>query len=413
MSGIYNFGLNCYWQLIRLAALRNTKARKLKEGQKTIFEYLDKTIVPGEKYVWFHASSLGEFEQGRPLIEALKQQHPEQKIIVTFFSPSGYEVRKNYDRADAVCYLPFDRPVLVKRFLEKVNPSVAIFIKYEFWANYLNELSRRKIPTYIISAIFRKSQLFFKPYGSKYRDLLHCFNRLFVQDENSKSLLASIGIDRTTVCGDTRLDRVLNIAKQAKTLPLVESFVQNTGYTLVAGSSWQKDEDIFINYFNCHPEMKLIIAPHVIDEDHLKEIESKLKRPFIRYSQADTTQLSTSDCLIIDGFGLLSSIYRYGQVAYIGGGFGAGIHNVPEAAVYGMPVIFGPNYRKFKEAHDLIACGGAFSISDANEFESIMDKLLTEKDFLQKASEVSEKYISRNCGATDVILKDIFGFTRS
>lgn len=412
MSGIYNFGINCYWQLIRLAALKNTKARKLKEGQKTIFDYLDKTIKQGEKYVWFHASSLGEFEQGRPLIEALKQQRPEQKIIVTFFSPSGYEVRKNYDQADAVCYLPFDKPHWVKRFLDKVNPSVAIFIKYEFWTNYLKELSIRQIPTYIVSAIFRKNQLFFKPFGKEYRKLLTYFDHLYVQDENSKSLLSSVGINKVTVCGDTRFDRVLDIAKQAKTLPLVGQFVQNAVQTLIAGSSWPKDEDIFIEYFNCHPELKLIIAPHVIDEEHLKEIESKLNRPYIRYTKASPENISKADCIIIDCFGLLSSIYKYGQIAYIGGGFGAGIHNVPEAAVYGMPVIFGPNFHKFKEAHDLIKYGGAFSVTNKKDFEAIMDKLLTDNKLLLHTGKISKKYISGNSGASDVILKDIFGISR-
>lgn len=413
MSGIYNFGINCYWQLIRLAALKNTKARKLKEGQKTIFDYLDKTIVHGEKYVWFHASSLGEFEQGRPLIEALKRQRPEQKIIVTFFSPSGYEVRKNYNYADAVCYLPFDKPNLVKRFLDKINPSAAIFIKYEFWANYLKELHIRRIPTYIVSAIFRENQLFFKPFGKNYRKLLTYFDRLYVQDENSKSLLSSIGIDKVTVCGDTRFDRVLDIAGQAKILPLVEQFTQNGKHVLVAGSSWPKDENIFIEYFNRHPELKLIIAPHVINEEHLKEIESKLNRPHVRYTKASPEHISQADCLIIDCFGLLSSIYKYGQIAYIGGGFGVGIHNVPEAAVYGIPVIFGPNYRKFKEAHDLIACKGAFSITNAKEFEAITDKLLSDTDFLRLTGESSRKYIYGNSGASDVILKDIFGIERS
>lgn len=409
MNEIYNFGISCYQYLVSLAALKSKKARLLKEGQKTIFDYLDKTIVPGERYVWFHASSLGEFEQGRPLIEALKQQRPEQKIIVTFFSPSGYEVRKNYDRADAICYLPLDKPAWVKRFLDTVNPSIAIFIKYEFWANYLTELSNRQIPTYIVSAIFRKSQLFFKPFGGFYRTLLTYFDQLFVQDENSQSLLSSIGIDQVTVCGDTRFDRVLDIARQAKKLPLAEQFVQRAEKTLVAGSSWPKDEDIFIEYFNRHPELKLIIAPHVIDEEHLKEIESKLKRPHLRYTQASPENIAQAECLIIDCFGLLSSLYRYGQIAYVGGGFGVGIHNVPEAAVYGIPVIFGPNYHKFKEACDLIKCGGAFSITGPDAFETIMERLVSSSGFRENSGKAAQRYIADNSGASKVILKDIFG----
>ncbi len=406
MKWLYNFGIYCYKQLVNLAAIKKPKAQKLAQGQKEVFLYLSQHLDPQGGYIWIHASSLGEFEQGRPLIEALKQARPDSKILLTFFSPSGYEVRKNYDGADLVCYLPFDLPGNVRRFLDLVKPTYAIFIKYEYWANYLNELKRREIPTYIVSAIFRPGQIFFRFYGAFFRRLLHNFTHLYVQDENSRKLLAEIGVSNVTVAGDTRFDRVCDIRQAAKELPLVETFTHNHT-TLIAGSSWPKDEEILIEYFNRHPELKLMIAPHEIHEEHLQSIEKLLTRPALRYSQATPETIAQSDCLIIDCFGLLSSIYRYGTIAYVGGGFGVGIHNIAEAAVYGIPVIFGPNYDRFKEAHELIACHGGFAIHNNDEFVALADRLLTHPDQLKEAGYSAGNYIASNSGATKLILKDL------
>lgn len=407
MNILYNFGIFTYKQLVSIASLRNPKARKMKQGHKEVFRYLEQNADPEGGYLWIHASSLGEFEQGRPIIEAIKAHYPQQKIAVTFFSPSGYEVRKNYPKADLICYLPFDLPKNVNRFLDLLKPKQAIFIKYEFWGNYLNALSERNIQTYIISAIFRPTQIFFRPYGGYFRKILQNFEHLYVQDENSKALLKNIGITRVSVTGDTRFDRVIDIRSQARDLPLIEQFSKDR-FTLIAGSSWPKDEEIFIDYFNRHPEIKLIIAPHEIHEEHIQNILSRLKRPAIRYTQANENNIQKADCIIIDCFGLLSSIYRYGQAAYIGGGFGAGIHNVPEAAVYGIPVLFGPNHKKFKEARDLIAAGGGFDITGTKEFNRLIDKFIMKEEFLKKAGFTAGEYIRNNSGASKKILKDIY-----
>lgn len=404
---IYDLAINILPLGVKLLACFKEKEKKLVNGQKDVFNYLEQNIDHKASYIWFHASSLGEFEQGRPMIEKIKQDLPEYKIILTFFSPSGYEVRKNYPLADLICYLPFDTKNNVSRFLDIVKPQKAIFIKYEFWLNYLESLHQRHIPTYIISAIFRSQQLFFKPHGGWYRKMLRYFNHLYLQDQNSRNLLESIGINQVTVCGDTRFDRVIDIKNQAKDIPLIEAFAQNQN-VLVAGSSWSHDEDIFIDYFNNKSDLKLVIAPHEIHESHLKEIEAKLKRPFKRFSQMSISDINTTDCIIIDCFGMLSSIYRYGTVAYIGGGFGAGIHNILEAAVYGMPVIWGPNYTKFREAKDLIKAGGGFSITDKNEFDAYCDKFFTDKTYLEQTKSKAYQYVANNAGATDKIYADLF-----
>ena len=357
---MYSLAIHFYAFIIALISPFHKKARIMRLGQWKTNSILREKIDRNAKYIWFHASSLGEFEQGRPMMEKIKAEHPEYKILLTFFSHSGYEVRKNYNGADVICYLPFDTPYRVKKFLNLANPSIAVFIKYEFWGNYLQELKHRNIPVYIISSIFRRDQLFFQWFGYPYRKMLYCFTHLFVQDDRSAALLKEFGITNVTVTGDTRFDRVLDVRNQARELSPVEHFVCEGGkekkLTLVAGSSWPQDEEILIPYFNEHPEMKLIIAPHEIHREHLMYIESLLKRPSVRLSDVfhDQSLAEGKDCLIVDSFGLLSSIYRYGTIAYIGGGFGAGIHNTLEAAVYGIPVLFGPKYHKFKEAKDLI-----------------------------------------------------------
>ncbi len=408
MRRLYNFGIFCYKHLVASVSHRNPKAGKLTKGQKEIFPYLEKTLDKNGGYIWIHASSLGEFEQGRPLIETIRRTYPERKILLTFFSPSGYEVRKNYNQVDAVCYLPFDLPGNVRRFLDLVKPQSAIFIKYEFWANYLTELKKRNIPTYIISAIFRPKQIFFRFYGGYFRKMLHCFTRLYVQDENSRKLLDSIGVRNVSVVGDTRFDRVVEISNSADPNPLLERFVGEK-FVWVGGSTWPKDEEIILDYFNRHPEQKLILAPHEIHEEHLQSIIARLKRPYLRYTQATEANVADADCLIIDCFGLLSSLYRYGKLAYIGGGFGVGIHNIAEAAVYSIPVIFGPNYHRFKEAINLIDNGGAFPIHDAASFESTIENFISNREALAQAGKSAGDYIKSHSGATAVIFKEIIG----
>lgn len=403
---LYNLAIGIYDLIVHIMAPFSRKPRKMMKGHWVVYELLRQQIEKDARYIWFHAASLGEFEQGRPLIEKIRAKYPDYKILLTFFSPSGYEVRKNYRGADVVCYLPFDKPRNVKKFLDISNPVMAFFIKYEFWKNYLDELNKRRIPVYSVSSIFRKDQIFFKWYGGTYRNVLKNFDYLFVQNEASRRFLSKIGINKVTVVGDTRFDRVLQIREEAKELPLVEKF-KGDSFTLVAGSSWGPDEDLFLEYFNTHPEMKLIIAPHVIDENHLVEIISKLKRPYVRYTRADERNVQKADCLIIDCFGLLSSIYRYGEVAYIGGGFGVGIHNTLEAAVYGIPVVFGPKYQKFMEAKQLIEAQGAFSISNYEELGSLFDRFLTDEHFHRETGSNAGFYVTSNAGATDKVLSMI------
>jgi 3-deoxy-D-manno-octulosonic-acid transferase len=403
---IYNLAMYILELGVKLAALFSDKPAKMVKGYREVFDLLQRKIDRNAQYIWFHAASLGEFEQGRPLIERIRKEYPQYKILQTFFSPSGYEVRKNYDGADIVCYLPIDTPSNVKKFVDLVNPCMVFFVKYEFWQNYLNMLSKRGIPVYSVSSIFRPNQIFFRWYGKGYQQVLKTFAHLFVQNEESKRLLADIGVNNTTVVGDTRFDRVLDICAAAKQLPLVQKF-KGDALTFVAGSSWGPDEDIFIKYFNAHPEMKLIIAPHVVNDSHLKEIESKLQRSSIRYTKATEDNVQQADCLIIDCYGLLSSIYRYGEISYIGGGFGVGIHNVLEAAVYGIPVIFGPNNKKFREAQHLLANKGGFEINGYEDFQQLMDKFLTDESYLKQSGKAAGDYVKDNAGAMDKIMKRV------
>ncbi len=403
---IYNFFITLYTSVLQLLFPFSRKPRKMSKGHFVVFEKLKQQIDPKARYLWFHAASLGEFEQGRPLIEKIRAQYPGYKILLTFFSPSGYEVRKQYKGADVVTYLPMDKPRNVRRFLDLTNPKMAFFIKYEFWKNYLDELKKRHIPVYSISSIFRRDQIFFKWYGGTYRNVLQDFDYLFVQNEASKRFLSTLNIKNVSVVGDTRFDRVLEIKEQTEPLPIVEKFKGNS-FTMCAGSSWAPDEDIFIDYFNRHLEMKLIIAPHVIDDAHIVEIVNKLKRPYVLHSKATMENIEQADCLIIDCFGLLSTIYRYCDVAYIGGAFGAGLHNTLEAAVYGVPVIFGPKHSKFIEAGALIDAKAGFSISSAEEFDTLMDRFINEPEYLKLTGECSDKYVKGQAGATDRILSKI------
>lgn len=409
MNLLYNTAIGLYSLGAKVLSWKNVKARKMLAGQARTMDHLNKVIDRNAKYIWIHVSSLGEFEQGRPLIEMLKTRMPEKKIVLSFFSPSGYEVRKNYKGVDAVCYLPFDLKGRVKKFLEVVNPEMAIFVKYEFWGNYLEELHRRNIPTYLISAIFRDTQAFFKWWGGMFRKMLRCYTHLYVQDGASQQLLSNIGVTNVTIAGDTRFDRVTDILANSFEISQAKAMTQNVPITIIAGSTWAPDEQLLLPYFNSHPQIKLIIAPHEVNENRLAEIEHQLHRPYCRLSTATDIEASNTDCLIVDSFGKLSSIYRYGNIAYVGGGFGVGIHNINEAAVYGMPVVFGPKYGKFKEAKDLISVGGAFSIKSNDEFVSIMDTLLTDSGALKDAGASAGEYIRQNLGATEKIYSDIFG----
>ena len=408
---MYNLFIYLYLLGVAVYSLFNEKVRKMWQGEREAFRVLREKVDPAAKYVWFHAASLGEFEQGRPLMEQMRREHPEYKILLTFFSPSGYEVRKNYEGADIICYLPLDTITNARRFLRTVRPVMAFFIKYEFWYNYLHILRHRGIPTYSVSSIFRPDQVFFKWYGRHYSRVLKCFTHFFVQNEQSRELLAKIGITEVTVVGDTRFDRVLQIKEQAKQLPVVEDFVGDAPKVFIAGSSWPPDEDIFIRYFKEHPEWKLIIAPHVIGEDHLQQIEQKLGDcKVVRYTEAENSlssllsPLSSYNVLIINCFGLLSSIYRYATVCYVGGGFGVSIHNTVEAAVWGKPVIFGPENQKFQEAQELKACGGGLEIKGYDDFARIMDRLSADTDALQKAGRAAGDYVMGKAGATNKIL---------
>lgn len=417
---LYNIIMYIYQAGIAIYSHFNEKVKKMWIGERAAFGVLQKQVEPNAKYVWFHAASLGEFEQGRPLIEKIKKEYPNYKILLTFFSPSGYEVRKNYEQADIVTYLPIDTVANAQRFLRIVRPVMAFFIKYEFWYNYLHILRHRNILVYSVSSIFRPNQIFFRPYGRQYAAVLKCFSHFFVQNDLSKSLLAKIGINNVTVVGDTRFDRVLQIKDNSKKLPLVDKFIGNQDVKLangvtnslhrvfVAGSSWLPDEEIFIKYFNEHNDWKLIIAPHIIADTHLRQILQLLKgKKVVLYTEATETNVADADVLVINCFGLLSSIYHYGDVAYVGGGFGAGIHNVLEAAVWGIPVVFGPNNKRFAEAQGLLASGGGFEIDNYEKFALIMDRFCSDKDFLQNSGNAAGSFVKQLSGATNKVFSDI------
>ncbi len=405
MKLIYNIGLKAFRIALSLGTNTNDKAKLMLDGRKEVWQKIADADTSGE-YVWVHCASLGEFEQGRPIIEAIKAKDKNTKVLLTFFSPSGYEVRKNYDGADLIIYLPFDSKKNADRLLSELKITKAIFVKYEFWYYFLTALKERQIPTYIVSAIFREKQTFFKSYGSWYRQMLTNFTTLFVQNEKSKELLASIGINNVVVAGDTRFDRVASIVKQAKDLPEIEAF-KNGQPMIVAGSTWPEDEQHLISYINKDTsDTKYIIAPHEVNEEHLSYITQVLDVDYQRYTQLDESTLANTKVLIIDTIGLLSSVYRYGEIAYIGGGFGVGIHNTLEAATYGMPVLFGPNYHKFQEAKDLVEAKAAFPITNGEELHTQLDMLLSDAQTLERSSLASAKYVERHTGATDCILSN-------
>lgn len=403
---MYQVAIYLYLCGVAVASIFSKKVKKMWKGERQALDILKSKVNPNHQYIWFHAASLGEFEQGRPLIERIRADYPEYKILLTFFSPSGYEVRKNYEHADIVCYLPIDTIRNARRFLRTVRPCMAFFIKYEFWYNYLHILKHRNVPVYSVSSIFREHQIFFRWYGKSYAGVLRCFTHFFVQNEKSKHLLHTIGIDKVDVVGDTRFDRVLQIKEKARQLPIVEAFKADKK-VFVAGSSWAPDEDIFIPFMNECKDWKIIIAPHVISEEHLKRIEEKCKGKTVRYTATTPEEAAQAQCLLIDCFGLLSSVYHYGEVAYVGGGFGVGIHNVLEAVVWKMPVLFGPNHQRFQEAQELIKAKGGFEITDSSSFARKMQQFMTQQEYLRLSGEAAGSYVESKAGATHKILKQI------
>lgn len=415
---LYNLGIRLYGCALRVAALRNRKAALMCEGRRHTLQLLREKVQPGNRYIWIHAASLGEFEQGRPLIERIRSRHPDYKIALTFYSPSGYEVRKNYIEADIVAYLPLDTPAQARRFLDTLRPEKAIFVKYEFWRNFLRELHRRQIPTYLVSAIFRPDQLFFKPGGKAYSSMLKLFTHIFVQDKESIRLLSGVGVTAASVAGDTRFDRVTDIMRTTVEIPVIERFTKgNTRMTMIFGSSWEADEAVYFPWLKSTGSgLKSIIAPHEFSPERLAKMRSQLQpelRVVLMSEAKENPQLvDNADCLIMDCFGLLSSAYRYADLAYIGGGFGAGIHNINEAAVYGIPVVFGPRYDKFLEAREIIKAGGGFSVDNAEKFLKLMESpkkgLHANTEARKKSGEKAGQYIKSKLGASDFIMPRIF-----
>ncbi len=412
MRFVYTFLISLYYLGVLIASPFHEKARKWIRGRKGLFRTLRNGMENGGPWIWVHCASLGEFEQGRPVIESLRKERPGWKILLTFFSPSGYEVRKNYAGADLVTYLPFDFPWNARKFLDLLRPRMAVFVKYEFWYHYLSLLHRRNIPLAGISVIIRENHPFLSWYGRPYRKVLQYFNHLFVQDEDSAGRLASIGMDRVTVSGDTRFDRVVDIAASAKDLDIAAGF--SAGATvLVAGSTWPADEDLLLRYLNGNTgrDLKCILVPHEIGEGHISRIMDQVKQQAIRYSMAGGKDLGSIRILVVDNVGMLSSIYRYGQIAYIGGGFGKGIHNILEAAVYGIPVLFGPNYKKFREAVQLSELGAAFPVQDYAQLEERLSRLVNDKEIREKCGVRASSYIKKSTGATPAIVRKLLTFS--
>jgi 3-deoxy-D-manno-octulosonic-acid transferase len=409
MEFLYRTGIFFYSALVQAVSPFNTKAGQFVKGRREWRKKLAGKIETNAKYIWFHCASLGEFEQGRPLIEEIRKRFPQYRILLTFFSPSGYEIRKNYDQADIVMYLPADTRRNARRFIRMVNPSMAFFIKYEYWYFYMDELKKNRIPFYMVSAIFRENQLFFKNsrWGRWYRRMLLKTGHFFVQNEDSAKLLQSVGLNNYTVSGDTRFDRVAAIAHNTKEIPLVEKF-KGDQLLLIAGSTWKPDEELLAAFINSHDGLKVVFAPHEVTDANMNRLENLLKKSSIRFSKATEKDIGSFRVLIIDSVGMLSSLYRYGNLAYIGGGFGVGIHNILEAATFGLPVIFGPNYKKFKEAIELKALGGAFPIHNYSLLEKILADLLADPHKLPEVSAICKNYVEKNSGATNLIMNKVF-----
>lgn len=411
---LYSAGIALYRFGVRVAGLGNDKARKLDRGQRETYSRIRHHLHPDDRVIWIHAASLGEFEQGRPLIERIKRERPEYKVLLTFFSPSGFEVRKDYPLADCVCYLPFDTPYRVHKFIKEIRPEKAIFVKYEIWRNYLHELYKHQIPTYLISAVFRPSQPFFRKIGVWYGLWLKWYTRIFVQDERSRELLQSINVTNVEVAGDTRFDRVTDIKAARREIPELKRFTRCSDpkrpLTMMAGSSWPQDEDVYADWVNANPEVKVVIAPHEFNTERLEKLSARFRHGAVLMSEARLKPeiLDDAQVLIMDCFGLLSSAYAYCDFAYVGGGFGAGLHNINEAAVYGVPVIYGPNHQKFIEANEMSDLGGGLPVESADDFRKWADRLVHDPQELDRRGKWAADYIQSKIGATDKVFNAIF-----
>lgn len=404
MIFLYNLIIHFYQFAVNTASLFNPKARQWVQGRKNIFKKIESTVKNDRPVAWFHCASLGEFEQGRPVIEAFRERFPQYRILLTFFSPSGYEIRKNYPGADYIFYLPADTSRNARKFIKLVNPQVAVFVKYEYWFNYIRLLKKRAVPMIFVSAIFRPGQRFFTWWGRWQLKGLKMADHFFVQNQQSANLLASVGISDVTISGDTRFDRVAQVAQQKKAFPLVEKF-KGENRIFLAGSTWPPDEEIIAGLIRKNiPGLKFIFATHEVHPERIEALIKTLPENALKFSKADENNIELASILIIDSIGILSHLYQHADIAYIGGGFGVGIHNILEAATFGKPVIFGPNYQKFQEARELMGLGGAFSISDKKSFEEIAEKLLEDEGFLLKTSQISRDFVVGKIGATRLIL---------
>lgn len=405
MQSLYNLFIRLTAFFLPVTKLFSSKMKSFVNGRKYVWDYLQKEINPKEKYIWFHVSSLGEYEQGVPMMQEIRKIYPEHKILLSFFSPSGYEIRKNNPLADITIYLPLDTPKNAKRFVNFVQPALVFFVKYDFWPNYLNQLNAKNIPTYLVSGIFREEQLFFKKYGKFYRKSLQAFDHFFVQEKHSETLLKSIGYENVSITGDTRFDRVYEITHQDISLPEIETFIEGKP-CVVFGSTWVKDEELIANYINQNKQdIRYIIAPHDIKENNIARLEDSLKKKSVRYTKATTTEIKNSEVFIIDTIGMLTKIYAYADIAYVGGGFGAGIHNVLEPASYGVPIIIGPAYDKFKEAKELITQKSCIVINDQASFDQAMNQLMSNEESRQKLGQNNANYVEEQRGATEKIIQ--------
>ena len=403
MNFLYNIFISVFGWVVLLVAVANKKAGKWLNGRKFVLESLSTLVSSNDKFVWIHCASLGEFEQGRPIIEGLKNSHPDHKILLSFFSPSGYEIRKNYEYADIVIYLPLDTISNAKKFISIVNPKFVIFVKYEFWFNYLAELKKQQIPVIFISSIFRPDQYFFKKYASWFRKALRDVNHYFVQNEESKKLLQSIGINQVTKCGDTRFDRVYQLAQNPQKFEIIEAF-KGKSKLIIAGSTWPQDEERLIPIVNKFPELKFIIAPHEVHPSRIEQIQRKIGSKAILLSSANLNEVNHYTVLIVDSIGVLAHLYQYATIAYIGGGFKTGLHNIQEPVTFGIPVVFGPKFQKFQEAKDLVKLQGAFSIRSGDELNIILSKLISDDEMYQKACQTNKNYVNQSFGASKIIL---------
>jgi 3-deoxy-D-manno-octulosonic-acid transferase len=407
MRLLYTIGIRAFVLALKVASLRNEKAKNWLMGRKGLLKRIKNEQTPGERPVWVHCASLGEFEQGRPLIEEIKRLFPEKKILLTFFSPSGYEVQKNYKGADYIYYLPADTRRNAKRFIKYCNPEMVFFVKYEYWFNYLSILKKKKVPVYFVSTIFRKDQLFFKKHGGWYRKMLKMATHFFLQNQESANLLKTLNIENFSVVGDTRFDRVAHVFENVRPIQQVEQFLGGQK-AIIAGSSWKAEEALLMQYFRINSSFKLIIVPHEVTKENIERIQNQFENKVVLFSEFKKTYTPDRNVLVVDTYGLLTSLYQYGLLAIVGGGFGAGIHNVLEPAAFGMPILFGPNYLKFKEATDMVEQHCAFSISNIEEFNTLMNHLLKDPVVVKKLSDNASEYVKSNVGATKKVLDFVF-----